>query len=95
MDVDILTSSFPLAMHLVNNSRNRITLPGGTIYREQSIVLSPFDSETTRHFCGRLFFTSCFGLNRFGMMENDPLIVQSQSRLMASAGEASCVSIPR
>ncbi len=87
MELDILTSSFPLAMHLVNNSRNRITLPGGTIYREQSIVLSPFESETARHFCGRLFLTSCFGLNRFGMMENDPLIARSQSVLMASAAE--------
>jgi DeoR family ulaG and ulaABCDEF operon transcriptional repressor len=87
MDLDILTSSFPLASHLVGHSRNRVTLPGGTVYREQSIVLSPFDSEVTARFCGRVFFTSCYGLNRFGIMENDPLIVQSQNRLLGSAEE--------
>ena len=87
MELDVLTSSFPLAMHLIENSRNRVTLPGGTVYREHSIILSPFDSETTRHFCGRLLLTSCYGLNRFGIMENDPLVAQSQSRLMASAEE--------
>ena len=84
-DLDILTNSFRLAGHLVANSRNRITLPGGAIYREQSIVLSPFDSEITKHFYGRTLFTSCYGLNRFGMMENDPLIVQSHTKLLASA----------
>ncbi len=83
-ELDIMTNSFPLAAHLVSHSRNRITLPGGTVYREQSIVLSPFD-DVTQHFLGRSFYTSCFGLNRFGMMENDPLIVQSQNKLLASA----------
>jgi DeoR family ulaG and ulaABCDEF operon transcriptional repressor len=86
-EIDVLTNSFPLAMHLVESSRNRVTMPGGTIYREQSIVLSPFASEVSSHFSGRLCLTSCFGLNRFGMMENDPLIVQAQVHLMASAEE--------
>lgn len=84
-EIDILTNSFPLISHLVGNSRNRITLPGGTVYREQSIVLSPFDSDVTRHFCGRTMFTGCYGLNRFGLMENDPLIAQAHDRLLASA----------
>jgi len=84
-ECDILTSSFPLAAHLVEHSRNRVTLPGGTIYREQSMVLSPFQSDVTSHFMGQKFFTSCYGLNRFGFMEDDPLIVQSQNKLLASA----------
>jgi len=84
-DFDILTNSFRLATYLVANSRNRVTIPGGAIYREQSIVLSPFESEITKHFWGRTLFTSCYGLNRFGMMENDPLIVQSHNKLLASA----------
>ena len=84
-ELDIMTNSFPLAAQLVNHSRNRITLPGGTIYREQSIVLSPFECDVTDHFWGAKLFTSCFGLNRFGMLENDPLIVQSQNKLLARA----------
>ncbi|NPD67781.1 DeoR/GlpR transcriptional regulator [Lichenicola cladoniae] len=84
-ELDIMTNSFPLAAQLVNHTRNRVTLPGGTIYREQSIVLSPFECDVTDHFWGAKLFTSCFGLNRFGMMENDPLIVQSQNKLLARA----------
>ncbi len=84
-ELDILTNSFPLIAHLVGHSRNRITVPGGTVYREQSIVLSPFDSDVSRNFWGRTMFTGCYGLNRFGLTENDPLIVQSHNKLMASA----------
>lgn len=84
-ELDILTNSFPLISHLVGNSRNRVTVPGGTVYREQSIVLSPFDGDVAGHFCGRTMFTGCYGLNRFGLMENDPLIVQSHNRLLACA----------
>lgn len=84
-ELDILTNSFPLISHLVGKSRNRITVPGGTVYREQSIVLSPFDSDVTRHFWGRTMFTGCYGLNRFGLTENDPLIVQAHNKLLASA----------
>ncbi len=84
-ELDILTNSFPLIAHLIGHSRNRVTVPGGTVYREQGIVLSPFDSDVARHFCGRTMFTGCYGLNRFGLMENDPLIVQSHHRLLASA----------
>ena len=83
-ELDILTNSFPLVSHLVGHSRNRITIPGGTVYREQSIVLSPFD-DATRHFWGRTMFTGCYGLNRFGLMENDPLIAQSHTKLLTSA----------
>ena len=84
-ELDILTNSFPLIAHLVSKSRNRITVPGGTVYREQSIVLSPFDSDVTRHFWGRTLFTGCYGLNRFGLTENDPLIVQAHNKLLCSA----------
>ncbi|GAB0119329.1 DeoR/GlpR family DNA-binding transcription regulator [Acidisoma sp. 7E03] len=83
--LDILTNSFPLAVELMAGGRHRITLPGGTIYPQQNIVLSPFGQDTTRHFCGRILFTGCYGLNHFGMMETDPLIVQAQMTLLECA----------
>lgn len=84
-ELDILTNSFPVAAHLVANSRNRITLPGGTVFREQSIVLSPFEADVTGHFWAHTMFAGCYGINSFGIMEADPLIVQSQLRLLARA----------
>jgi len=81
-DLDILTNSFPIAAKLLSTSRNRITLPGGTIFREQNIVLSPFENDTVASFWGNKLFVGCYGLNRFGMMETDPLIVQAQTKLL-------------
>ncbi|HEY5806349.1 MAG TPA: DeoR/GlpR family DNA-binding transcription regulator [Povalibacter sp.] len=86
-DLDVLTNSFPIAAKLLATSRNRITLPGGTIYREQNIVLSPFSNDTIDNFWGHKLFTGCFGLNRFGLMEADPLIVQAQTKLLKRSEE--------
>jgi DeoR family ulaG and ulaABCDEF operon transcriptional repressor len=79
--LDILTNSIPIVTQLLATSRNRVTLPGGTIYREQNIVLSPFEDDATSHFWAKTMFTGCFGINRFGIMEADPLVVQSQTRM--------------
>ena len=81
-DLDILTNSFPIAAKLFATSRNRITLPGGTIFREQNIVLSPFSNDTTENFWAHKLFTGCYGINRFGVMEADPLIVQAQTKML-------------
>ena len=37
----VFTNSFPIAEHLLKHSKNTIMLSGGTIYREQNIILSP------------------------------------------------------
>ncbi|HET6629988.1 MAG TPA: DeoR/GlpR family DNA-binding transcription regulator [Woeseiaceae bacterium] len=86
--LDILTNSIPIVTKLLATSRNRVVLPGGTIFREQNIVLSPYESDDTiEHFWGQKLFTGCYGLNRFGVMETDPLIVRAQTRLLKRADE--------
>ncbi|MCX7176514.1 MAG: DeoR/GlpR family DNA-binding transcription regulator [Proteobacteria bacterium] len=84
-DLDILTNSFPIAAKLLETSRNRITLPGGTLFREQNIILSPFDNDAIGNFHAGTMFAGCYGIGRFGIMETDPLIVQAESRLLQRA----------
>ena len=85
--LDILTNSVPIVAQLLATSRNRVTLPGGTVYREQNIVLSPYDDDAIAHFWGQKLFTGCYGLNRFGLMEADPLIVQAELKLLKRCEE--------
>ncbi|MEP7247522.1 MAG: DeoR/GlpR family DNA-binding transcription regulator, partial [Gammaproteobacteria bacterium] len=85
--LDILTNSLPIVTRLLATSRNRVSMPGGTLYREQNIVLSPYDDDTIQHFWGQKLFTGCYGLNRFGVMEADPLVVQAQMKLLKRADE--------
>lgn len=39
--LQVMTNSFAIAEHLVKHSKNTVTVPGGAIYREQSLILSP------------------------------------------------------
>ena len=85
--MQILTNSFPIAEHLLKHSRNTILLPGGTIYREQNIVLSPFENDVTRNFYARRMFMGAQGLGRLGLMEADPLLIQAEQKLIDQADE--------
>jgi DeoR family ulaG and ulaABCDEF operon transcriptional repressor len=85
--LDILSNSMPIVTQLFATSRNRVMVPGGTIFREQNIVLSPYESDATENFWGQKLFLGCYGLSRFGMTETDPLIVQAQVKLVKRAEE--------
>lgn len=85
--LDILTNSIPILAKLQGVSRYRITVTGGTFYREQNIVLSPHGDDVIEHFCAQRLFTGCNGLSRFGLMEADPLVARAQMKLLDRAEE--------
>ena len=83
----IFTNSFPIADHLLKHSKNTVMLSGGTIYREQNIILSPFDNDVTRNFYARRMFMGAQGLGPLGLMEGDPLLIQAEQKLIDQADE--------
>ncbi|MCO6391762.1 DeoR family transcriptional regulator [Aliihoeflea aestuarii] len=83
----IFTNSFPIAEHLLKHSRNTVMLSGGTIYREQNIILSPFENDVTRNFYARRMFMGAQGLGPLGLMEGDPLLIQAEQKLIDQADE--------
>jgi DeoR family ulaG and ulaABCDEF operon transcriptional repressor len=83
----VLTNSFVIAEHLLRNSKNTVLLPGGTIYREQNIILSPFDNDVTGNFYARRMFMGAQGLGPLGLMEADPLLIQAEQKLIDQADE--------
>jgi len=85
--MQIFTNSFPIAEHLLKHSKNTITLSGGAIYREQNIILSPFDNDVTRNFCAQRMFMGAQGLGPLGLMEADPLLIQAEQKLIGQADE--------
>jgi DeoR family ulaG and ulaABCDEF operon transcriptional repressor len=64
-----------------------VMLSGGTIYREQNIILSPFDNDVTRNFYARRMFMGAQGLGPLGLMEGDPLLIQAEQKLIDQADE--------
>jgi DeoR family transcriptional regulator, ulaG and ulaABCDEF operon transcriptional repressor len=83
----VFTNSFPIAEHLLKHSKNTILLSGGTIYREQNIILSPFENDVTRNFYARRMFMGAQGLGALGLMEADPLLIQAEQKLIGQADE--------
>lgn len=85
--LQVFTNSFPIAEHLLKHSRNTVLLPAGAIYREQNIILSPFDEDGSRHFYARRIFIGCRGLGPLGLMEGDPMLIQAEQKLIGQADE--------
>ncbi|GAA3856013.1 DeoR/GlpR family DNA-binding transcription regulator [Celeribacter arenosi] len=85
--LQIFTNSFPIAEHLLKHSKNTIMLSGGAIYREQNIILSPFENDVTRNFYARRMFMGAQGLGPIGLMEADPLLIQAEQKLIGQADE--------
>lgn len=83
----VFTNSFPIAEHLLKHSKNTVLLPGGVIYREQNIILSPFDNDIAGNFWARRMFMSCQGIGSLGIMEADPLLIQAEQKLIGQADE--------
>jgi DeoR family transcriptional regulator, ulaG and ulaABCDEF operon transcriptional repressor len=83
--MQILTNSMPIANELIATSHNRIVLPGGEVYREQGIILSPFDEDAIQHFTASKMFMSCYAVTQMGIIEGDPLIARAEAKLLARA----------
>lgn len=85
--LQVLTNSFPIAEHLTKHSRCTVMVPGGVIYREQAVILSPFDNDVTRNFFAKRMFMGAQGVARLGVMERDPLLIQAEQKLIDQAEE--------
>jgi len=85
--LQVLTNSFPIAENLIKHSRNTVMVPGGAVYREQGVILSPFDNDVTRNFFARRMFMGAQGIGRLGVMERDPLLIQAEQKLIDQAEE--------
>jgi DeoR family ulaG and ulaABCDEF operon transcriptional repressor len=81
--MQVLTNSFPIAQELLTHSANRVVLPGGEIYREPGIILSPFDDDAIQHFAANKMFMSAYAITPLGVIESDPLIARAEAKLLS------------
>ena len=85
--LQVFTNSFPVAAHLLEHTKNEVMVPGGAIYREQNIILSPYENDLSKSFCGVRTFLGAHSVGRLGPMESDPLVIQSERKLMEQSDE--------
>lgn len=83
----ILTNSFVIAQRLLYDSDNEIIIPSGKVYREQNVILSPFDNDVIQHHYASRIFMSVFGISQLGLVETDTMLVQAEQQLIGQAEE--------
>jgi DeoR family ulaG and ulaABCDEF operon transcriptional repressor len=83
--LDIMTNSLPIAANLLDTSENRLSMPGGIVFPDLKIVYSPLEEDATASFWASKMFLGCYGVNRGGVMEVDPVVAQAHVRLSKRA----------
>lgn len=86
-NLQILTNSFPVAAYLIAHSQCTVTVPGGIVYREQDIILSPHAGQQEERFHASRMFIGAAAIKKSGVLETNPLITQSVQRLITCADE--------
>lgn len=81
----VITNSFAMAERLLSTSDNEVILPGGTVYREQNVILSPFARDVHEHHYASKMFMSVYGLSMLGLMEADPVLIEAEKTLIEQA----------
>lgn len=81
----IMTTSLNIATKLFTRPNIRVMLPGGELYRDQNIVLSPYEDGILKNFHATKLFLGAQAITAGGPMQTDPLLVHAEKRLMEQA----------
>ena len=83
--LQVFTNSLHIVSALLPQQHTRVAIPGGVVFREQNIILHPFDDTTTYRFHASLMFVGAAAITRYGLMKNDIMQVQAERKLLALA----------
>jgi len=87
LGLQVLTNSLHIVSALLPQPNTRISIPGGQLFREQNIVLGPFDEDGVSRFHATRMFMGAQAVGRHGVMQSDVLLVQAERRLLSQADE--------
>jgi len=87
LGLQVLTNSLHIVSALLPQPRTRISVPAGTVFREQNIVLSPFEDDGTSSYRASKMFLGAASVGRHGIMQTDVLLLQAERRLFERAEE--------
>ncbi|QUD90614.1 DeoR/GlpR family DNA-binding transcription regulator [Phenylobacterium montanum] len=87
LGLQVLTNSLHIVSALMQQPGTRISVPAGTIFREQNIVLSPFEDDGMDRYHASKLFMGAAAIGRAGLMQADTLLVQAERRLLGRAEE--------
>ena len=82
LGLQVLTNSLHIVSALLQQPNTRVSIPGGVVFREQNIVLDPFDDTSARSFHASRMFVGTAAVTRHGLMQSDIILVQAERKLL-------------
>jgi DeoR family ulaG and ulaABCDEF operon transcriptional repressor len=87
LNLQVLTNSLHIVSALVPQPNVSLMMPAGTLFREQNIILSPYDDDGLSHYRASRIFMGAAAVGQHGVMQTDVILVQAERRLIALADE--------
>jgi DeoR family transcriptional regulator, ulaG and ulaABCDEF operon transcriptional repressor len=87
LGLQVLTNSLNIVSALLPQPRTRISIPAGALFREQNIVLSPYEDDGMGRYRGRRLFMGAASIGPHGVMQDDVLLVQAERRWLDRVDE--------
>lgn len=87
LNLQVLTNSIHIVSALLPQTGTRILVPGGAVFREQNIVLSPTGDDLIPPFHAPKLFMGAASVGPQGVMQADIVLVAAERRLIDRADQ--------
>ena len=87
LELQVLTNSLHIVSELLPQSGTRVSVPGGAIFREQNIILSPFEDDGLSRYHAAKLFMGAAAVGVRGLMQADVVLIQAEQKLMSRADQ--------
>jgi len=87
LSLQVLTNSLHIVSALLPQLRTSVMMPAGAVFREQNIVLSPFEDDGVGRYRASRFFMGAAAVGLHGAMQTDVILVRAEQRLRGLADE--------
>jgi len=85
LSLQVLTNALNIVSALMPQPRTRISMPAGTLFREQNIILSPYEEDGIEGYQASKLFLGAASIGGRGPMQADTLLIQAERRFMKRA----------
>ena len=87
LNLQVMTNSLPIVNALMQQPRTRVLIPGGSVFREQNIVLAAVGEDLMPRFHAPKLFMGAAAVGARGVMQADVVLVAAERRLIERAEE--------
>jgi DeoR family ulaG and ulaABCDEF operon transcriptional repressor len=88
LNLQVLTNSLHIVNELLQQAGSRVSVPGGAIFREQNIILSPFEDDGSSRYHASKLFMGAAAIGAKGIMQADAVLIQAERKLLGKADQS-------